>query len=263
MSWHRTLANRATSALLGTLMHTVVSDGQTGYRAFSARALAAAGSATTTTTRRCSRCPCGARASTRSRCRSPIAAAPRAAPSCATRSTSPAWRRPSGASGAPRAPRGRRAPPDRPGQPVPQPPPGPKRGKASVSGPNGASGRSVTSEPPPAADVHVEPGRRGQRERREGGADTRRVAQAPGHQRHGQRQRGQQVRGGNQKPNMVGASSPATTSWAPSAAAQRPAVSSISLTPGTARASRSRWARHSHQRPAKASANTGAQRSSP
>ena len=42
MSWHRTLGNRATSALLGTLMQTVIGDGQTGYRAFSARALAAA-----------------------------------------------------------------------------------------------------------------------------------------------------------------------------------------------------------------------------
>ena len=42
MTWHRTLANRATSALLGTLMDTVVTDGQTGYRAFSPRALAAA-----------------------------------------------------------------------------------------------------------------------------------------------------------------------------------------------------------------------------
>jgi Glycosyl transferase family 2/Type I phosphodiesterase / nucleotide pyrophosphatase len=42
MSWHRTLANRTTSALLGFLMETVTSDGQTGYRAFSARALASA-----------------------------------------------------------------------------------------------------------------------------------------------------------------------------------------------------------------------------
>jgi glycosyltransferase involved in cell wall biosynthesis len=42
MSWHRTLANRAASALLGFLMETVTSDGQTGYRAFSARALASA-----------------------------------------------------------------------------------------------------------------------------------------------------------------------------------------------------------------------------
>ncbi|MGH2941606.1 MAG: alkaline phosphatase family protein [Solirubrobacteraceae bacterium] len=42
MTWHRTLANRLTSALLGTLMDTVVSDGQTGYRAFGRRALAEA-----------------------------------------------------------------------------------------------------------------------------------------------------------------------------------------------------------------------------
>ncbi len=42
MSWHRTLANRAVTALLGTLMGTVLSDGQTGYRGFSARALGAA-----------------------------------------------------------------------------------------------------------------------------------------------------------------------------------------------------------------------------
>ncbi len=42
MSWHRTLANRLTSALLGTLMETVVSDGQSGYRAFGRRALAEA-----------------------------------------------------------------------------------------------------------------------------------------------------------------------------------------------------------------------------
>ena len=42
MSWHRGLANRVTSALLGFLMETVTSDGQTGYRALSARALAVA-----------------------------------------------------------------------------------------------------------------------------------------------------------------------------------------------------------------------------
>lgn len=42
MTWHRALANRGTTALLGTLMSTVLTDGQTGYRAFSPRALAAA-----------------------------------------------------------------------------------------------------------------------------------------------------------------------------------------------------------------------------
>jgi hypothetical protein len=42
MAWHRGIANRAASALLGTLMGTVVSDGQSGYRAFGRRALAEA-----------------------------------------------------------------------------------------------------------------------------------------------------------------------------------------------------------------------------
>jgi glycosyltransferase involved in cell wall biosynthesis len=42
MAWHRDLANRAASALLGTLMGTVTTDGQTGYRALSAHALASA-----------------------------------------------------------------------------------------------------------------------------------------------------------------------------------------------------------------------------
>lgn len=39
MSWHRTLANRGVTALLGTLMGTVLTDGQTGYRAFGREAL--------------------------------------------------------------------------------------------------------------------------------------------------------------------------------------------------------------------------------
>ena len=39
MSWHRNLANRTTSALVGFLTESVTSDGQSGYRAFSARAL--------------------------------------------------------------------------------------------------------------------------------------------------------------------------------------------------------------------------------
>jgi hypothetical protein len=43
MAWHRTLANRGVSALLGSLMGgTIVTDGQSGYRAFSATALDAA-----------------------------------------------------------------------------------------------------------------------------------------------------------------------------------------------------------------------------
>jgi len=43
MLWHRTLANRGVSALLGSLMGgTIVTDGQSGYRAFSAAACSAA-----------------------------------------------------------------------------------------------------------------------------------------------------------------------------------------------------------------------------
>ncbi len=41
MAWHRTLANRTSSALMGTLLGgTVLTDGQTGYRALGRRALA-------------------------------------------------------------------------------------------------------------------------------------------------------------------------------------------------------------------------------
>jgi hypothetical protein len=42
MAWHRSLANRAVSAVVGTLTATVITDAQTGYRAFSSRALAVA-----------------------------------------------------------------------------------------------------------------------------------------------------------------------------------------------------------------------------
>ena len=70
-------------------------------------------------------------------------------------------------------------------------------------------------------------------------------------------------RGGNQNPNIVGAAKAATSSCAPSAAAHRPAVTSISRTPGTARATCSRRECHSHHTPANASRKTGAQRSSP
>jgi hypothetical protein len=70
-------------------------------------------------------------------------------------------------------------------------------------------------------------------------------------------------RGGNQKPNIVGATNAATTSCAPSAAAHRAVARRTARTPGTACASRSRRERHSHQSPAKTSTNIGAQRSSP
>jgi hypothetical protein len=149
MSWHRTLANRATSALLGTLLHTVVTDGQTGYRAFSARALAAVrirhdynyaqvltlslwgagidAVEVPITYRR--------RSTGRSFVRYPEYLA-RVAPAVWRE-----WR-------ASRRARATRARPIAPASQYPQPPSGPNSGKASSSGPNGASGRSVTNEPP-------------------------------------------------------------------------------------------------------------------
>ena len=149
MTWHRTLANRATSALLGTLLHTVVSDGQTGYRAFSARALAAArirhdynyaqvltlslwgaGIDAVEVPVSYRRRTCG-----RSFVSYPEYLA-RVAPAVwrewrTSRTTRAASARPMAAASQ-----------------YPQPPSGPKSGKASSSGPNGASGRSVTNEPP-------------------------------------------------------------------------------------------------------------------
>jgi Glycosyl transferase family 2/Sulfatase/Type I phosphodiesterase / nucleotide pyrophosphatase len=149
MSWHRTLANRATSALLGTLLHTVVTDGQTGYRAFSARALGAArirhdynyaqvltlslwgagidAVEVPISYRR--------RTSGRSFVRYPEYLA-RVAPAVWRE-----WR-------TSRKARAARARPIAPASQYPQPPSGPKYGKTSSSGPNGASGRSVTNEPP-------------------------------------------------------------------------------------------------------------------
>ena len=149
MTWHRTLANRATSALLGTLLHTVVSDGQTGYRAFSARALAAArirhdynyaqvltlslwgaGIHAVEVPVSYRRRTCG---------RSFVSY-----PEYLARVAPAVWRewRTS------RATRAASARPMAAASQYPQPPSGPKSGKASSSGPNGASGRSVTNEPP-------------------------------------------------------------------------------------------------------------------
>ncbi|HEY6778397.1 MAG TPA: alkaline phosphatase family protein [Thermoleophilaceae bacterium] len=149
MSWHRTLANRATSALLGTLMETVIGDGQTGYRAFSARALAAArirhdynyaqvltlslwgaGIDPVEVPIRYRR-----RTSGRSFVRYPEYFA-RVAPAIwrewrASRRTKRAI-----AAAMPAASQ------------YAQPPPGSNNGKSSTSGPNGASGRSVTRSPP-------------------------------------------------------------------------------------------------------------------
>jgi hypothetical protein len=149
MTWHRTLANRATSSLLGTLLHTVVSDGQTGYRAFSPRALAAArirhdynyaqvltlslwGAGIDAV-----EVPISYRRRTTGRSFVSY-------PEYLARVAPAVWRewRTS------RTARAASARPTAPASQYPQPPSGPKSGKASSSGPNGASGRSVTNEPP-------------------------------------------------------------------------------------------------------------------
>jgi hypothetical protein len=153
MSWHRTLANRSTSALLGLLLGTVTSDGQTGYRALSARALAAArirhdynyaqvltlslwgaGIEAVEVPIRYRR-----RLSGRSFVRYPEYLA-RVAPAVWREwRTARASRRTSSTSATPIAPASQNG----------HPPPGSNNGNSSVSGPNGASGRDATSEPPP------------------------------------------------------------------------------------------------------------------
>ena len=154
MSWHRTLANRSASALLGVLLGgTVTSDAQTGCRAFSARSLAAArirhdynyaqvltislwgagidAVEVPISYRR--------RATGRSFVRYPEYLA-RVAPAVWRE-----WR----AARASRRTSSSTAKPTAPASQNGQPPPGSNRGSRSVSGPNGASGRSVTNEPPP------------------------------------------------------------------------------------------------------------------
>jgi hypothetical protein len=153
MSWHRTLSNRATSALLGFLTESVTSDGQTGFRAFSARALAEARIAHDYNYAQILTLSLwGAgiepvevpidyrrRTSGRSFVRYPEYLA-RVAPAVWRE-----WR----AARASRAARSTTAAPMAPASQYGQPPPGSNSGHASVSGPNGASGRSVTSDPPP------------------------------------------------------------------------------------------------------------------
>jgi glycosyl transferase family 2/type I phosphodiesterase/nucleotide pyrophosphatase len=153
MPWHRTLANRSTSALLGLLLGTVTSDAQTGCRAFSARALAAArirhdynyaqvltlslwgagidAVEVPISYRR--------RASGRSFVRYPEYLA-RVAPAVWREwRAARASRRTSASTATPIAPASQKG----------QPPPGSNMGNRSVSGPNGASGRPVTNEPSP------------------------------------------------------------------------------------------------------------------
>jgi hypothetical protein len=153
MSWHRTLANRTTSALLGFLMGTVTSDGQTGYRAFSARALAAARIAHDYNYAQVLtlslwgdgiepvEVPIGYRRRTsgRSFVRYPEYLA-RVAPVL--------WRECRAARSSRRA-NATAATPIAAASQNGHPPSGVNNGSRSVNGPNGASGRSAASEPPP------------------------------------------------------------------------------------------------------------------
>jgi len=153
MSWHRTLANRATSATVGLLLGTVTSDAQTGCRAFSARALAAArirhdynyaqvltislwgagidAVEVPISYRR--------RSTGRSFVRYPEYLA-RVAPAVWRElRAARASRRTSASTAAPTAPASQNG----------HPPPASNRGSTSVSGPTGASGRSVANDPSP------------------------------------------------------------------------------------------------------------------
>ena len=150
MSWHRELANRTATALLGTLMETVLSDAQTGFRTFSARALAAAhirhdynyAQVLTLSLWGAGIDPAevpisySRRTSGRSFVRYPEYFA---------RVTPAVWRewrssrRARAASATPSAPASQN------GHVLPSS----NTGSTSVSGPNGARGRPVTSEPPP------------------------------------------------------------------------------------------------------------------
>jgi glycosyl transferase family 2/type I phosphodiesterase/nucleotide pyrophosphatase/sulfatase-like protein len=150
MSWHRTLANRGATALMSFACGTVMSDAQTGYRAFSARALAAArirhdynyAQVLTLSLWGAGIVPVEVPISYRRRTtgRSFVRYGTyfrRVAPavwrewrsSSRTNAAIPAASPPANAYG--------------------QTEPSSKSGNASVSGPNGASGRSVTNVPPP------------------------------------------------------------------------------------------------------------------
>jgi hypothetical protein len=153
MAWHRTVANRSTSALLGLLLGTVTSDAQTGFRALSARALAAArinhdyNYAQVLTLSlwgagiEAVEVPIGyrRRVSGRSFVRYPEYLA-RVAPAVWRE-----WR----AARASRTTSSSTVTPIAPASQNGQPPPGSNNGNSSVSGPNGASGRSLAREPSP------------------------------------------------------------------------------------------------------------------
>jgi hypothetical protein len=153
MSWHRTLTNRCTSALLGLLLGTVTSDGQTGYRAFSARALAAArirhdyNYAQVLTISLWGGGIEAAEVPIRYRRRLTGHSFVRY-PEYLARVAPAVWREWRSAR-ASRRTSSSRAAPIAPASQNGHPPPGSYNGNSSVSGPNGASGRPAASEPSP------------------------------------------------------------------------------------------------------------------
>jgi hypothetical protein len=152
MAWHRALSNKAASALLGTLMETITSDAQTGFRAFSARALGAArirhdyNYAQVLTLSLWGAGIDAAEVPVRYRRRVTGRSFVRC-PEYLARVAPAVWREWRNS----RRARSASATPIPPASQYAQPPPGSNNGKASTSGPNGASGRSVTSSPPERA----------------------------------------------------------------------------------------------------------------
>jgi Glycosyl transferase family 2/Type I phosphodiesterase / nucleotide pyrophosphatase len=150
MSWHRSLANRTATSLMATLMETVLTDTQSGLRAFSARALASA---------RIRHDYNYAQVLTLSlwgagidSLELPISYARRRSgrsfvryPEYLARVTPAVWRE----WRASRATRRSAPAPTSPASTNGQTEPSSKSGRAAVTGPNGASGRSAASPPPP------------------------------------------------------------------------------------------------------------------
>jgi hypothetical protein len=151
MTWHRTLANRAATALLGALMGTVASDSQTGYRAFSARALAAVriphdyNYAQVLTLSLWGAGIDAVEVPISYRCRASGSSFVRY-PEYFARVVPAVWREWRSS----RTTRATRARPIAPASQNGQPPPAWNNGKTPSSGPHGASGRAVTNEPPAA-----------------------------------------------------------------------------------------------------------------
>ncbi|MEA2405627.1 MAG: hypothetical protein QOE08_2274 [Thermoleophilaceae bacterium] len=264
MAWHRDATNRAASALMGTAMGTVITDAQTGYRAFGQRALRAArirhdynyaqvltlalwgaGIDAVEVPISYRRRP-GGRSFVRygenlARVVPAVAREWRAARNARTAAPAPITPATTNGSVAPLL----------------------NTGSTASSGPNGASGSPVTHEPSPnrrSAEIQTDAA----------SVSTDSTAPVRGSLRSPSAISGTATgsaastwRPGNQKPNIVGARKAATSSWVPATAAQSEPVACSIWTSGIMRASARRRSRTSSHAPTSASASTGAQRSSP